>query len=60
MKFSKGKCRVLHLGFNEGLGAWLAGKQLCRKGPGSPNAQVEDESAVGLCSKGGQKHSGLY
>lgn len=61
MVLGKGKFRILHWEWNNGLRVWLARKQLCRKESGSPDGQqVEHESAVYSCSKGSQKHSELY
>lgn len=34
MKFSKGKCGVLHLGLSKGLGAWLVESSFAEKGLG--------------------------
>lgn len=65
MKFNQSKCTTLHLRHNHPTQqtGWsqLDGKQLYRKGPGNAVAQqIEQDSRVCPCDKGGQLYTALY
>lgn len=66
LKFSKEKCKVLHLDkktpcATRQAGVWLTMKQLCTKASGDPGwQQTEKESVVCPYKGGNQPHHGLY
>jgi len=65
MKFSKGRCKVLHLRRKTSsliqAGGSPAGKQLDRKGCRGPDRlEVDDGPQVRPCSRKGQQPSGLH